>query len=208
MKEKKLIYGIGINDADYNVSIKQTYICQTTGKKIRKLVWICPYYLRWLSMFKRCYSHHYHLKHPSYKECEVFDSWHKFTNFRAWMEKQDWIDKQLDKDLLFPGNKVYGPDTCVFIDQKLNNFLLERANGRGEHPIGVHYDKTTFKYIAQCADFESSKRKRLGSFDSPNEAHKAWLTEKLRQARLLAQIQEDPRVSKALLERYENYAGE
>lgn len=39
------------------------------------------------------------------------------------MIKQDWADKQLDKDLINPNNKLYSPETCFFISGTLNRML-------------------------------------------------------------------------------------
>lgn len=61
------------------------------------------------------------------------------------------------------------------------------------------------KFRAQCCNPLTKKAEYLGSFDSANEAHIAWLRRKLEFAKLLAAEQDDPRVAKALIERYENY---
>lgn len=50
MKEKKLVFGVGINDADYNVY--KTGIVD--GKQT--VLWICPFYRKWKDMMMRCYS--------------------------------------------------------------------------------------------------------------------------------------------------------
>ena len=112
VKPKRLVYGVGINDADYVVQKWET-IGYVNGKQKQKLIWICPYYSAWKSMLKRCYSSKYQDKRPTYKGCSVSDEWLTFSVFKVWMEKQDWEGKQLDKDLLFEGNKIYSADTCV-----------------------------------------------------------------------------------------------
>jgi hypothetical protein len=125
--------------------------------------------------------------------------------FRAWMIQQDWEGKHLDKDILLPGNKTYGPNTCVFVDPKINTFVTENAASRGSWPIGVTFDKKTAKYRARCWDVTTRKLTSLGLFWHPQEAHQAWLTFKLQQAKVLASQQSDPRVAAALIDRYENY---
>jgi hypothetical protein len=40
-----------------------------------------------------------------------------------------------DKDLKIYGNKIYGPDACVFVPQKINNFFHKSSNIL---PIGVN----------------------------------------------------------------------
>lgn len=198
--EIELLYGFGIMDANYKVY----KTAKINGKK--KIIWTCPFYSKWTSMFKRCYNEKSLAKQPTYKGCSVVPEWHYFMTFRAWMEKQDWQNKHLDKDVLFPGNKIYGPDTCVFVDAKVNLFISERQNHRGQWPIGVHFMKAVGKFQANCKDVITGKRKHLGLYFTPEEAHKAWLTFKLEQAKILADEQKDARVSKALIERYENYS--
>lgn len=205
MKKKRLIYGIGINDADYQVQKSESLGCTDSGKQIRKLIWICPFYSRWISLLQRCYSEKCQQKQPTYKGCSVVPEWHYFMTFRAWMIQQDWQGKQLDKDILFPGNKIYAPDSCVFVDGKVNKFLTESTASRGEWPIGVYFHKEKGKFQAECGDVITGKRKYLGSYTSPEEAHEAWLSFKLEQAKILAEQQTDERVSKALIERYKNY---
>lgn len=195
----KLVYGVGINDADYSL-YKIEFI---NGKQVN--TWSCPFYQKWVSMLSRCYNEKLHNKHPSYIGCHSIPEWHYFMTFRAWMIGQDWEGKQLDKDILFPGNKLYGPDTCVFVDQKVNKFITERQNHRGEWPIGVHFYKRYNKFNADCCDVVTGKRKNLGYFNTPEEAHKAWLDFKLQQAYILASEQSDIRVAEALINRYKYY---
>lgn len=199
----KLVYDVGINDADYVTQIKET-IGHTDGKRKQKVVWICPYYRTWASMLNRCYSDK---KYPTYKGCTVCDEWLIFSKFKSWMDVQDWEGKQLDKDILFPDNKAYRPETCVFVDSSINTFIIESGVIRGEYPIGVYWAKRGEKFKAQISNPFTGKREYLGYFTDPQEAHQAWLKRKLELAKLLAEEQADPRVAKALIERYENYIG-
>lgn len=202
---KNLVYGVGINDASYQVA---EWITAEDGYgKKRKLAWVCPFYLRRRDMLRRCYSVKLQEKHQTYIGCYVCDEWHKPSNFKAWMETQDWEDKQLDKDILFPGNKLYSPETCVFVDRGVNSFILERNSSRGQWMIGVNWDKSTKKFKAQCNKFKGRQR-YLGLFDTELEAHQAWLKCKQELALQLAAEQTDPRVAKALIERYENYVAQ
>ena len=126
----KLVYGVGVNDADYVVSINET-VGYVDGKRKEKLVWICPFYRTWKGMLGRGYSEKLKLKYPSYKDVTVCEEWHLFSTFRAWMDQQDWEGLQLDKDLLVKGNKIYSPETCLFVSGQVNNFVLERGASRG-----------------------------------------------------------------------------
>lgn len=201
---KKLLYGVALNDADYVTLIREE-LPKCDGKRTRKVVWQCPFHLRWSSMITRCYSEKLHSRAPTYESCLTISEWHYFMTFRSWMEKQDWQNKHLDKDILFPGNKVYSPDTCVFVDQKVNKFILETRSELSQYKIGVSFSEERNKFCASGKDFQTGKTKNLGRYDTEDEAHIAWLTEKRRQARLLASEQTDLRVAKALIDRYENY---
>lgn len=81
----------------------------------------------------------------------------------------------------------------------MNNFLLSRGSERGEWPLGVYYDQSRRKFKAYVSELGTGRNKNLGSFDTPDEAHKAWLDRKRQLAVELAALQTDDRISKALL---------
>jgi len=203
-KDKKLVFGVGINDADYAVAKYETtgYV---DGKQKRRLVWYCPYYMTWNNMLQRCYSTQYQERKPTYKGCSVSEEWFTFSNFRRWMEKQDWEGMQLDKDILFKGNKVYSDETCVFVTREVNSFTTDSGAARGEWLIGVSRHKASSKFQSQCRNPLTKKQENLGYFTCEEEAHQEWLKRKLELAHLLAAEQTDERVAKALIERYTNY---
>ena len=205
-KKNKLVYGVGINDADYRVQEKITVVDED-GKKKQKLVWICPFYEKWKPMLRRCYSAKYQEVRPTYKGCSVSEDWLRFSTFKAWMAAQDWEGMEIDKDILFPNNKIYSPETCVFINHKINVFLTESNASRGQWMIGVYWHKVANKFTAMCND-GTGKRKYLGLFDTEIQAHRAWLRYKQELALKLASEQTDPRVAKALIDRYENYVAQ
>lgn len=117
------------------------------------------------------------------------------------MEKQDWKDKQIDKDLLVEGNKVYGPEFCCFLRQSVNNFIVDRRNKRGKYKIGVYFDKIKGKFKSQCND-GSGNKVSLGYYETEDEAHKAWRTYKAKMAQKIASEETDHRIINALLVRY------
>lgn len=203
IKKIKLIEGVGVNDVDYRVQVKEGIYVD--GKPKQRLIWVCPFYVKWRDMLRRCYSDKYHINLPTYIGCSVSDEWLSLSTFKSWMETQDWEGKHLDKDILFPSNKVYGPSNCVFVDTKVNTFLTDCAAARGEWPIGVYFNKRDSKFLARCRSVVTGKQQHLGYFDTPEEAHQAWLSFKLEQAKILAAGQTDERVAKALIAKYENY---
>lgn len=190
-KKSKLVYGVGVNDADYEIRYKQDGV-----------VVLCPFYAKWEGMLKRCYCVKYHVKKPTYIDCSVCSEWLNFSNFKAWMEKQDWQGKQLDKDLIFRNNKVYSPDTCVFVDATANAFTTDCKASRGAWPIGVYFDAQSNRFMASCSNPFKKKLERLGSFSCPTEAHQAWKKRKHELACQLAELQTDSRVAAALRTRY------
>ncbi|AMR57277.1 hypothetical protein vB_PsyM_KIL4_0027 [Pseudomonas phage vB_PsyM_KIL4] len=194
MKKAKLICGVGINDADYPVTSR------ADGK-----YWKCPFYSAWKGMIERGYSAYTKDRRPTYKDKYVCNEWLVFSNFKAWMETQDWEGKQLDKDLLVPGNKVYSPETCVFVSPLVNTFLTESTASRGEWPIGVWLHTQCGKFQAKCSNPFTKKSEHLGLFENPHDANKAWLARKLELAFRLAEMQTDAKIARLLIKRYSEY---
>lgn len=157
------VYGVGINDLVDDPNYHTMKCDRSSGKK--KVFWKCPFYQKWRSMLRRCYASNASKYAPSYNGCTVSEGWHRFSTFKKWMESQSWEGKELDKDILVPGNKVYGEDTCLFVSKKLNNLFNSR---RGEYPQGVHLKSSSTSYIAEC--YRDGKSNYLGSFATVEEA--------------------------------------
>lgn len=188
---KKLVYGVGVNDStEYTYSI-------INGEKVR-----CKVYKSWTSMLERCYSRKFHEKSPTYIGCIHCDEWKMFSNFKGWIESQDWQGKQLDKDLLITGNKVYSPDKCLLVTPMVNSFITDCGSARGLYPLGVNVCKKTSAFEARCRNPFTNKKEYLGRFSDQNEAHLVWKKRKHELACRLAEIQTDERVAKALCARY------
>lgn len=160
-----------------------------------------PFYRTWVDMLKRCYDKSYQERFPTYKDCHVCEEWLMFSNFKAWMEQQDWEGKYLDKDLLFRGNNVYSPKTCIFIRPLVNNFIVESNAKRGKYPLGVSFHKQTGKFQARCSNL-SRGSKFLGMFSTPEEAHAAYLVGKAKLAEEIISAETDVRVINALKIRF------
>ena len=158
LSKNKLIYGAGINDS-FDIVFNGN---KETDKK----------YVKWHSMLKRCYSDKFHAEHPAYIGCTVHKDWLSFSLFESWMNDQDWEGKELDKDILVYGNRLYSPDTCIFVSKKLNLLLGNHKKRRGEYPQGVSFQKDRNKFIAQISI--NKKQKSLGRFDTPEKAASAY----------------------------------
>lgn len=198
---KRLLYGVGVNDADYAVTKFETtgYV---DGKRKRKLIWACPFYQTWKHMLERCFSEKYRAEYPTYKDVTCCGEWLTFSNFKQWMEQQDWEGKQLDKDIIVPENKVYSPETCAFVLGVTNNFVTASDASRGEYPLGIYWNKRNEKFQAKCNNPLTKGREHLGYFNTPKEAHEAWRKRKHELAQLVAATESDPRVVEALKKRY------
>jgi hypothetical protein len=180
------IYGIGINDANYVVKPI------VNGKRE-----YCPYYTRWADMIKRCYSDKFLRDVPSYIGCTVSSEWLTFSNFRAWMVKQDWEGNHLDKDIIVKGNKVYSADTCCFVTQEVNKLILDGHSRRGPNPQGVNLDKRDNTYQASIRTY--GKQKTIGCFSTAKEASKAYIKAKHAHIMAIAVEISDNRIRNGLI---------
>ena len=104
---KRKIHGVGINDVP------------GSGKLAKQSPYRIHYYTVWRDVFGRCYNPREQAKSPTYIGCTVDPRWHYLSNFKQWYDEQgDVTGKHLDKDIISPGNKVYGPDTCFFVSSQ------------------------------------------------------------------------------------------
>lgn len=154
-------FGKGINDYPHP-------IIDTNGD-------ILISYQKWCSMLARCYSKKYQKSGQSYKGCFVCDEWLLFSNFKRWFDDNYIEGCQLDKDILVKGNKVYSPQTCCFVPQRLNSIILYSKNKRGNFPIGVSQNKKRF--VAHCSC--GKEQYYIGSFRTQKEAFEAYKKKKL-----------------------------
>lgn len=94
-----------------------------------------PIYETWKSMLIRCYSEKDRYLHPAYAECTVCEEWHNFQNFADWYENNfydigDGTRMHIDKDVIVKGNKIYSPETCIILPQRINMIFMEKAKKR------------------------------------------------------------------------------
>lgn len=179
LKKWKLVFGIGINDNPEPTSHTSTN----------------PVYRIWLGMLARCYGKRG--KYPHHAGCCVDPRWHSFVAFNAWVGAQVWeVGYCLDKDILFPGNRLYSPETCVFISPHVNAILNTNPKVRGQLPIGVA--KSGKKFAAQCNLGNGSVH--LGVFETKELAHKKWQSTKADFIMEIADKQNDERVRNRLIQ--------
>ena len=158
----------------------------------------------WTGILQRCYSKEYHNLKPTYETCTASNNFKNFQYFAEWCNKQagfginDW---QLDKDLLFSGNKVYSEDTCVFLPSHINMLLVKQSYPKiNDTPQGVFFRKDSGKYRAICAF--GKEKTNLGTYPTPEEAFSVYKEFKEGVAKSLATIYKDsldPRAYFALI---------
>ena len=178
--------------ADYKLKGKWAYSKRENGKRVITLA-ACT----WYNMKRRCNS----TDNPTYADCTISDEFMDFQSFADWFVVQIGYGcgYHLDKDLLSDGNKGYCRESCVLIPRELNNFMCEMEARRGQYPIGV--SKFRDKFIASIRT--DNKSTYLGSYESPDEAHRVYLSAKKAHATELADRFDglvDPRVIEKLLQ--------
>lgn len=123
------------------------------------------HYKTWIQMMRRCYSEKALIKNPTYKGCTVCEEWHNFQNFAKWFDENYYeVDGEtmcLDKDILHKSNKIYSPNTCCFVPERINKLFIKSNRTRGDLPIGVSLDKKNNKFVATCND-EYGKHRYIG----------------------------------------------
>ena len=139
-------------------------------------------YNTWKHMLERCFDEKFQIKRPTYKGCKVCAEWLNFQVFAEWFYNNYYeIEGEamcLDKDILVKGNKIYSPNTCVFVPNNINVLFTKSDKIRGEYPIGVSYNKRDKKFSAQCSiyNFEENKKeyKYLGYYETPEQAFNSY----------------------------------
>lgn len=127
-------------------------------------------YLKWHDMLVRCYNEKFHERQPQYKGCTVCEEWLNYSNFKVWyyQNKIHGMELDLDKDILFKGNKMYSPETCCFVPHAINTLFLSKKADRGDYPIGVSYEKDKKKFRAEMSFM--GRQIKLGTFDAVESA--------------------------------------
>lgn len=137
-------------------------------------------YSVWKNMLRRCYYEKEQKTHPTYKGCCVCEEWLNYSNFKEWFEDNYYeIDGErmdLDKDILVKGNKIYSPETCMFVPQNINKLFTKSNKIRGKYPIGVYFNKNANKFKAQCRIFYNGKTQQesLGLYNTIEDAFNAY----------------------------------
>lgn len=149
-------------------------------------------YKLWRDMIRRCYDTNFHKNNQTYEKCSVSDNFKNYEYFHDWCLRQVGFNVKgfaLDKDILKRGNKLYCENNCVFIPQQLNNLAIRETKLRGEHPIGVSWNKQHQKFESYITRF--GKRKYLGLYKDSDSAFITYKNAKEDYLRELAEVWKD-----------------
>jgi hypothetical protein len=133
------------------------------------------YYSCWRDMLRRCYDGRYKEMYPEYSDCYTCDEWHCLQTFGKWFEDNYYSIEnervQLDKDIVFKGNRMYSPETCIFVPQSIN-LVFQRKSRKEDLPTGIIKRKNGFN--------ASYNNKNLGTYSLIQEALEVYNAEKKR----------------------------
>lgn len=129
-------------------------------------------YSTWRNMLSRVYKPFNDALARNYSGTSVHPHWHNFQNFAEWYHQQ--IDHfglvehvwDLDKDLLVPGNRIYGPFTSCMIPKQVNVTFVDHAFARGNLPLGVMRNGKGF---TPCIG-SFGKNRKIGTYRTITEA--------------------------------------
>lgn len=145
-----------------------------------------PAYRVWHEMIARCYAEAQKEKAPTYFNiATVCEEWKCYQTFAEWYKGEQYeCDERLhlDKDILYPGNKVYSPYTCMLVPQRINSIFSNKSNKR-KLPTGVK--KHDQGYQAEYSG------KNLGVFRTVEKAFEAYAREKENAVKIMADEYKD-----------------
>lgn len=136
----------------------------------------------WRSIIQRCYDKNFQITHPTYLKTKVCKEWHNFQVFAEWYHQNYIEDFDIDKDLLQLNieEKIYSPETCMFLPRKINSFLSRQGGNKNKFGV-VGITSRRGKFSSRIIDFDNGKSLRLGDFDTIDEAADSYNKEYLNQ---------------------------
>lgn len=132
-------------------------------------------YVAWRGMLKRAYCDRLHAKHQTYKECEVCDEWQHYQAFAAWYEEnypKDGKKYALDKDIKVDGNKLYSPETCLFVTSAENAIKANAISFKVISPEGDIVDVYNLSDFCRSRNLTPSALSSVINGKRPK--HKGW----------------------------------
>lgn len=131
------------------------------------------------------------LRNPIYKSCTLHPDFADFDKYCSWRAQAPFAGAaddngkkyQIDKDILVPKNKQYGPNTCPFVPPIVNAYFASISN-RDYHTIGTSTQKWKKGYWASI--MLENKLTHLGCYATLQEANAKYIEAKIRWGQELA----------------------
>lgn len=116
---------------------------------------------------------------------KICEEWKDYNNFLEWYDKNyysvDGEKMELVKDFFDKENKLYSPDTCIFVPYRIIRLLQgSKANSNTKLPTGVGKKKNSDTYYSTCAIIKNGKKTtiRHSGFNTPKEAYKQYVKDR------------------------------
>ena len=113
----------------------------------------------------------------------ICEEWKDYNNFLEWYDKNYYSldDEKMDllKDIFDRNNKLFSPDTCVFVPYRITR-LLKGKPSKTDLPVGVGKKKNSDMYYSTCSVIKHGKKTtfRHSGFNSPDEAFMQYLKDR------------------------------
>lgn len=150
----KALYGVGYLG-------EGKYTCHENGV-------LTNHYIIWANILCRCYYEKNRHLNSSYEGCGMVENWHNLQWFSEWYydnvyDAGDGGRLHVDKDILFKDNKLYSPETCIMVPQRINMLFHTKPKSRdADLPNAIYRCKTGYQ-----AQYNG---KSLGVFKSVDDA--------------------------------------
>ena len=121
---------------------------------------------------------------PQYTDVKICKEWFNYQNFANWYNENYYEVENdfmcLDKDIMIPNSRIYSPETCCFLPNRLNEIFhnMNRTKSNGL-PIGIEYakrktDKDGYRVKVTYVDDNGNRRYVRKTFDELEDAKKFY----------------------------------
>lgn len=140
-----------------------------------------------------------------YQSYSICESWLHYPTFKDWYD-ENYVDGYMLTTNVFSDNNHYSPNECIFLPQNIRKFLTGSDSTRGNNPIGASYIRSKRSYKATINNPHTGKSQHLGYYSNADEAHTAWLIQKMEYATELKPILDkiDTRLYSAFIRKIAN----
>ena len=166
-----------------------------------------PAYFAWVAIHRRAGD--FAGERPTYIDVEVDETWWNYQNFAKWYHKNIYkIEGEhvcIDKDILYPGNNVYGPDTCIIIPDRFNQIFKKELFETLKNGLKPRSDTNKEVYRVQYKEkVDGLYEKFSEKFYNHDEAFEFYKEKKLKLIRDLAEDYRD-KVPERIYNIFANY---